>query len=117
MANWLETYVEALELDVWLSSWVQKAVRDEKSGLWKVTVKRPEKSDREFEVKHVIFATGFGGVEQGNVPNIKGQEVFKGQVLHSLQHKTAQDHIGKKVVVVGACTSGALEWFSILEPK
>jgi cation diffusion facilitator CzcD-associated flavoprotein CzcO len=34
------------------------------------------------------------------------QDSFHGQVLHSSQHKSARDHIGKKVVVVGACTSG-----------
>ena len=34
------------------------------------------------------------------------QESFKGQVLHSLEHNKATDHNGKKVVVVGACTSG-----------
>lgn len=34
------------------------------------------------------------------------QEEFKGQVLHSTSHHSAKDHLGKKVVVVGACTSG-----------
>lgn len=34
------------------------------------------------------------------------QEVFTGQVLHSSQHNGAKDHIGKKVVIIGACTSG-----------
>jgi cation diffusion facilitator CzcD-associated flavoprotein CzcO len=36
------------------------------------------------------------------------QDIFKGQILHSIQHNKASDHIGKKVVVVGACTSGTL---------
>jgi len=31
---------------------------------------------------------------------------FGGQILHSSQHHKATDHAGKKVVVVGACTSG-----------
>jgi len=31
--------------------------------------------------------------------------VFKGQILHSSRHKNATDHLGKKIVVVGACTS------------
>jgi len=33
------------------------------------------------------------------------KDVFKGGILHSTQHNKATDHIGKKVVVVGACTS------------
>lgn len=34
------------------------------------------------------------------------QNKFKGQILHSTQHDKASDHAGKKVVVIGACTSG-----------
>ena len=34
------------------------------------------------------------------------QEEFKGQVLHSTQHEVAIDHLGKRVAVVGSCTSG-----------
>jgi len=34
------------------------------------------------------------------------QEVFRGQVLRSTQHKVAIDHLGKKVAVIGSCTSG-----------
>lgn len=33
------------------------------------------------------------------------QDKFKGQMLHSMQHKKATDHAGKKVVVIGACTA------------
>jgi hypothetical protein len=34
------------------------------------------------------------------------QDTFKGQMLHFSRYKRASDHKGKKVVVVGACTSG-----------
>ena len=34
------------------------------------------------------------------------QEEFQGQVLHSTSHHSAKDHIGKKVFIIGACTSG-----------
>jgi cation diffusion facilitator CzcD-associated flavoprotein CzcO len=33
------------------------------------------------------------------------QDGFAGELLHSSAHKTAADHIGKKVVVVGSSTS------------
>lgn len=36
------------------------------------------------------------------------QEKFGGEIFHSSQFGSARDYIGKKVVVVGACTSGAL---------
>ena len=34
------------------------------------------------------------------------QDEFEGKIIHSSQHKSARDHIGKKVVIIGACTSG-----------
>ena len=33
------------------------------------------------------------------------QDEFEGQILHSTQHDKATDHAGKRVAVVGACTS------------
>jgi lysine/ornithine N-monooxygenase len=34
------------------------------------------------------------------------QEIFEGEVIHSLQYTTAKKYAGKKVVVVGTATSG-----------
>ncbi len=34
------------------------------------------------------------------------QEDFGGKIIHSTEHKSARDYAGKKVVVIGACTSG-----------
>ncbi|KAF9448562.1 FAD/NAD(P)-binding domain-containing protein [Macrolepiota fuliginosa MF-IS2] len=109
LANWLEHYAEAMELNVWTSSTVTKATQDSTTGYWEVTVQT--NSDiakirtRIFNVKHLIFALGFSG-GRGYVPHYPGMDVFKGQVLHSLQHDKATDHLGKKVVVIGSCTSG-----------
>ncbi|KAF8345497.1 hypothetical protein F5887DRAFT_1158732 [Amanita rubescens] len=102
-ANWLESYADTLELNVWTSSAVTKAIQDPSSKRWNVTVKR-KGAERIFNVKHTIFATGFGGAIP-NTPKIPGEEKFRGQILHSVQYKRATDHAGKKVVVVGACTS------------
>ncbi|KAJ7748281.1 hypothetical protein DFH07DRAFT_830240 [Mycena maculata] len=102
LANWLENYAEALELDVWTSSTVVSA-RKNASGTWDVVVDHTGK-ERIFKVKHLIFATGYGAGE-GKLPSYPGMDRFKGQILHSTQHKRATDHAGKKVVVMGACTS------------
>ncbi|KAI0791868.1 hypothetical protein C8Q75DRAFT_876016 [Abortiporus biennis] len=105
LAAWFESYVEALELNVWTSAVATKAYRDEATNKWVVTVKRGENgTERVFNVDHVIFALGIGAGAP-NIPNIPGKEDFQGQVLHSTQHKKATDHVGKKVVIVGACTS------------
>lgn len=108
MANWLESYAEALDLNVLTNSTVTHAGYDERNGLWTVAVSRRQDSGKvvelEYNVKHVVFAAGFHGGE-GRLPQYPGMETFKGQMLHSLQHKNAMDHAGKRVVVVGACTS------------
>ncbi|KAF7368295.1 Flavin-containing monooxygenase [Mycena venus] len=102
LGNWLEHYAEVMELDVWTSSTVNSA-RPNDAGTWDVVI-TTDGSERRFKVKHVVFATGLGGGE-GKLPTYPGMDVFKGQILHSTQHKRATDHAGKKVVVVGACTS------------
>jgi cation diffusion facilitator CzcD-associated flavoprotein CzcO len=106
MANWLETYVDLLELTLWSASTARTASYNEKSGKWIVPVSRPGKSDRIFQVDHVVFATGWINGGKPWVPEVKGRENFKGEVMHSLDFKSARDHQGKKVLVVGACTSG-----------
>ena len=55
--------------------------------------------------KHLVFALGFGG-NNPYFPNIPGKEEYQGQILHSTQHNTAKDHLGKKVFIVGCATSG-----------
>ncbi|KAJ7023508.1 hypothetical protein C8F04DRAFT_180560 [Mycena alexandri] len=105
LGNWLENYAESMELDVWTSSTVVSARPGTSSG-WDVVVKHAGK-ERIFKVKHLVFATGIGAGE-GKLPSYPGMDVFKkfnGQILHSTQHKRATDHAGKKVVIIGACTS------------
>ncbi|KAI0074817.1 FAD/NAD(P)-binding domain-containing protein [Panus rudis PR-1116 ss-1] len=112
LANWLEFYADAMELNVWTSAEVKKAERDENGGdgpgnnkgKWVVTVRKGDGSERVFRVDHLVFAMGLGA-GLPNIPDIPGREEFQGQVLHSTQHKSAKDHLGKKVVIVGACTS------------
>ncbi|KAI0638753.1 FAD/NAD-P-binding domain-containing protein [Trametes polyzona] len=103
LAGWLEYYAEAMELNVWTSSTVTKADQDA-NGEWNVTVEKPDGSTRVFHVKHLVFAIGLGG-NNPNFPTFPGREEYQGEVLHSIYHNSAKDHIGKKVLIVGACTS------------
>ncbi|KAI0688446.1 FAD/NAD-P-binding domain-containing protein [Cytidiella melzeri] len=102
LADWLEAYAKSMELNVWTSTTVRDA-KQEADGKWAVTVDRGDTS-RVVRVDHVVFAIGVGGGTP-NMPDIPGKEKFQGQILHSTQHDKALDHAGKKVVVVGACTS------------
>ncbi|KAF8345499.1 hypothetical protein F5887DRAFT_1074233 [Amanita rubescens] len=74
-------------------------------GIIRLKIRRDNGTERIFNVKHVVFATGMDGVEP-NIPNMPDLEKVKGQFLHSNKYKRAIDHEEKKVVVGGACTSG-----------
>ncbi|KAL1746643.1 hypothetical protein HDZ31DRAFT_81031 [Schizophyllum fasciatum] len=104
LANWLEAYAEALELNIWTGTAVVQADQDPQTGMWNVLVRRADGSERVFHVKYFVFAPGVGdGYKE--LPKYPGMDEFKGQILHSTAHKRASDHAGKKVVIVGACTS------------
>jgi len=95
-----------MELNIWTSATVTKADRNEDTNTWTIHINLSNGQERVFtKVKHLIFATGFGSGEP-NFPKYPDMDKFKGEILHSMQHKLASDHVGKKVVVIGACTSG-----------
>ncbi|EGO25706.1 hypothetical protein SERLADRAFT_437430 [Serpula lacrymans var. lacrymans S7.9] len=106
LADWLESYAHSLELNVWTSSAATSVTRLEPGSKhkWRVAVKRHDGQERVLNVNQVIFCMGFGG-SVPRMPTYPGMDEFKGQILHSGQHKRALDHKGKKVVVVGSCTS------------
>ncbi|EIW65341.1 FAD/NAD-P-binding domain-containing protein [Trametes versicolor FP-101664 SS1] len=103
LAGWLEYFAEALELNVWTSSTVTKAEQDANNE-WNVTVEKADGTTRVFHVKHLISAIGLGG-NNPNIPEFPGRDEYKGQILHSIYHNSAKDHLGKKVVIIGAATS------------
>ncbi|KAF5328737.1 hypothetical protein D9619_011498 [Psilocybe cf. subviscida] len=108
LANWLEFYADSLELNVWTSTNITSIKQDAETKKWHVSMIRSTDAGveerRDFVVNHVVFACGLGA-DIGETPDIEGMDTFRGQILHSTQHKSARDHSGKKVVVVGACTS------------
>lgn len=109
LANFLKSYAEMLELNVWNNTSLEYSSWDEKKKQWTTVLKR-KKNDGTVEVrvlhpKHIIQATGHSG--KRNYPNFKGMESFEGDVLcHSSEFKGAKkDGKGKKAIVIGACNS------------
>ncbi|KAI0294206.1 hypothetical protein BC826DRAFT_1012963 [Russula brevipes] len=98
LADWLESYAHILELDVWTSSTVTRASQDPETKKWTVEIERANAEPRSFVVNHLVFAVGFGGGTH-NVPQIPG-------MVRRIQGYGGQDYEGKRVMVVGACTSG-----------
>lgn len=91
-----------MDLNCWTSAEVTRVRRDETLSKWTVTVRRSGDSERILRIDHVVFATAFPWKEV----HFAGEEKFQGELLHSTSYRSAARFIGKKVVIVGACTSG-----------
>ena len=72
MANWLEHYAEAMELNVWTSSTVINSTQDPVTKIWSATVKQRNGKDRIFKVNHIVLAVGFKG-GQAYIPSFPGK--------------------------------------------
>lgn len=103
LAHWLESYAEAMELNVWTGSEVVTGSRDDESGRWSLTVRRPD-GEVEITTPHVVLATGgHSGVPK--VATIDGLDTFAGRSMHSTGYRSGADHAGESVVVFGTGSS------------
>lgn len=107
LGNWLEHYVESLELNVWTQSAVipDKTYFDEKEQKWHVTISR-NGEERSFVVEHMVLSTGLGGGKPKMPEPLPGQDKFSKPIIHSAHHKGGKEWKDKKVLVVGTGSSG-----------
>ncbi|KAI0889768.1 FAD/NAD(P)-binding domain-containing protein [Annulohypoxylon maeteangense] len=109
LAEFLKSYAEMLELNVWNNTSLEYSSWDDKKKQWTAVLKRGKKDGsvevRVMHPKHIIQCTGHSGKK--NYPNFKGQENFKGDVLcHSSDFRGAKKNgKGRKAIVIGACNS------------
>ena len=102
IGDWLEMYTKIMELNYWASTECTDAAFDEAAGEWVVNVNR----DGELitlKPKQLILATGMSGIP--NIPDLPGQENFKGDIQHSSQHGDSAEYEGKNCVVIGSNNS------------
>ncbi|KAJ5895074.1 hypothetical protein N7495_006765 [Penicillium taxi] len=110
LAEFFESYVKLLELNVWVKTELKSSAWDESKKQWTVVLQR-EKEDgstesRTLHPRHVIQATGHSGKKKA--PDFPGIENFKGyRICHSSEFPGADSNAkGKKAVVIGSCNSG-----------
>lgn len=98
---YLEAYAQEYSLHpfIRLQSEVERVWRE--SEAWKISIKGIESS---FEFDRVVICGGTHANPQA--PAWPGQDTFKGQVIHSINYKSAKPFVGKKVLVVGFGESG-----------
>lgn len=103
LANWFESYAEAMELNYWTGTEFEGGEYDEQAKRWTVTVNR-QGEKRVLHPRHVVMATGVSGIP--NVPRIAALDGFRGKVIHAHEYADAEPWRGKRVVVIGTGTSG-----------
>jgi len=104
LANWLEAYVESMELNFWTGTEFVGGTYDDEQERWTVTLRRADGSTREMHPRHVVMATGVSGIP--NLPDIPGLKNFAGTILHSSQYTDGEDWKGKDALVIGTGNSG-----------
>jgi cation diffusion facilitator CzcD-associated flavoprotein CzcO len=103
IANWLEAYVEGMEINFWTRTTFDGAEYDEASQSWTAKVRRGDGRVRMLRPKHIVMATSVSGTP--NIPKIATIENFGGEVLHSSRFSAGAAWRGKSVVVMGTGTS------------
>lgn len=103
MGDWLEMYVKVMELTYWGGTECISAKFDEVEKRWTVELVRDGKPVT-LRPAQLVFATGAYGPPK--FLNLRGADAFKGEILHSSQYSDGAKYKGKKVVVIGAASSG-----------
>lgn len=104
IANWLEFYAGAMDLNVWTSTELVSGRFEEATGRWSVAVRDVSGEETTLSPQHIVLATGLLSVPF--VPQLAGRETFAGEIMHSSQYRSGSAYRGKKVVVVGSGASG-----------
>lgn len=108
LADFFESYVKLLELNVWVKTRVVYTSWDDDNKKWVVVLER-RKADGTTETRivrpaHIIQATGHAGPK--HMPVIKGMKSFKGPIHHSSEFSSAKPNgQGKRALVVGSSNS------------
>ncbi len=104
LANWFESYVDAMELNFWTGTEFESGTFDEAEGHWNVVLRRTDGSTRTMHPRHVVMATGVSGIP--NLPEIPSLKNFAGKVVHSSQYDDGENWEGKRALVIGTGNSG-----------
>ncbi|MEM9921707.1 MAG: NAD(P)/FAD-dependent oxidoreductase [Bacteroidota bacterium] len=100
LARYYEQYAEHFDIKPHFGS-AAESIKRQEDGRWEVCTS----DGKLFEAQHVVVATGVNRVPFS--PSWKGQEDFKGEIIHSRHYKNTQPFLGQKVLIIGMGNTGA----------
>src|SRR5581483_522343 len=104
LANWLEFYVEAMELNCWTGTEFVSGSYDDNAERWTIQLRRADGVIRTMRPRHVVFAVGASPIP--HMPELPGLDAFAGVVKHSGDYGSGAPWKGRKALVLGTGTSG-----------
>ncbi|MET0291374.1 MAG: NAD(P)/FAD-dependent oxidoreductase [Steroidobacteraceae bacterium] len=102
IADWLEIYAKAMEIDLWGGTRCTAARYDDAAGEWSVTLQRAGETVT-LRPKQLVLATGLSGAK--HLPVLPGAERFSGRQYHSSDHRSGEGLAGQNCVVIGSNNS------------
>ncbi|MCJ9430527.1 flavin-containing monooxygenase [Kordiimonas marina] len=76
---------------------------DSEEALWTVTLHRSDiDADVTIKCRWLFGATGYYDYDEGFRPEFKGEEDFKGQIIHPQHWPEDLDYTGKRIAVIGS---------------
>ena len=103
IANWLEAYVEIMEINFWLETRFDGARYIAEDGCWDATLYLADGTKRTLRPRHIVMATSVSGTPK--FPDIATLVNFQGTCVHSSAFKNGDDWSGRKALVFGTGTS------------
>jgi len=103
MANWLEAYSTALDINVWTSTVLESAEYLAEAGRWTVVLRRGA-DQRTLHPRHLVLAIGVFG--RARTVELHGAERFNGAIITSQQYQAGSGAAGERVLVIGTGSSG-----------
>jgi putative flavoprotein involved in K+ transport len=100
IGDWLEMYAKVMELNYWGETTCTSAVRE--GDGWTVQVDRAGEQIT-LRPRQLVLALGASGLP--SVPDIPGQDKFRGDQHHSSAHPGPDRYKGKRAVVIGSNNS------------
>ena len=100
LADWIEAYAKAMDVNVWPSTEFVDGSWDETDQRWSARVGHEDGTERVLHPRHIVFANG-GIVGKPHHPTFPGLEDFAGTVMHSHDYVSGTAWRGKKVMVLG----------------
>ena len=103
LANWFESYAEAMEINFWTGTELLGASFDAATGRWTAQLRRAN-GTRTLHPRHIVMASGASAIP--NLPEIASLAKFEGRAIHASQYGGAAQWAGRNVMVIGTGTSG-----------